>query len=102
MTKQRLLRAIAALGLGLVLVGAPTIANAAPVTPSAPALTTPTTTPTTKDSAPNDGQTRHASYAAREAAAPRAADFKGNGAGIYIGGSTLAVVLVIVLILVLL
>ncbi|HSZ82646.1 MAG TPA: hypothetical protein VLA14_10200 [Polyangia bacterium] len=97
MTKQRLLRAIAALGLGLVLVGAPTIANAAPVAPSAPALTT-----ATKDTTPNDGQPRRASYAAREAAAPHAADFKGNGAGIYIGGSTVAVVLVIVLILVLL
>jgi hypothetical protein len=101
MTKQRLLRAIAALGLGLVLVGAPTIANAAPVTPSAPALATPTES-ITKSSAPNDRQTRRASYAAREAAAPRAADFKGNGAGIYIGGSTVVVVLVIVLILVLL
>jgi hypothetical protein len=98
MTKQRLLRAIAALGLGLVLVGAPTIANAAPVTPSAPALTT----PTTKNNAPNDAQPHRASYAAREAAAPHAADFKGNGAGIYIGGSTVAVVLVVVLILVLL
>jgi hypothetical protein len=97
MTKQRLLRAIAALGLGLVLVGAPTIANATPAPSSAPALSTPK-----PSNAPTDTRTRHASYAAREAAAPRAADFKGNGAGIYIGGSTLAVVLVIVLVLVLL
>jgi hypothetical protein len=97
MTKQRLLRAIAAAGLGLVLVGAPTIANAAPAPSSTPALTTPK-----PSNAPTDTQTRHASYAAREAAAPHAADFKGNGSAIYIGGSTLAVVLVVVLVLVLL
>jgi hypothetical protein len=97
MTKQRLLRAIAALGLGLVLVGAPTIANATPAPSSAPALTAPK-----PGDAPTDAHARRASYGAREAAAPRAADFKGNGAGIYIGGSTLAVVLVVVLILVLL
>jgi len=97
MTKQRLLRAIAALGLGLVLVGAPTIANATPAPSSAPALSTPE-----PSNAPTDTHTRHASYATREAAAPHAADFKGNGAGIYIGGSTLAVVLVVVLIVVLL
>jgi hypothetical protein len=97
MTKQRLLRAIAALGLGLVLVGAPTIANATPDPSSTPALTAPK-----PGAAPADARARHANYATREAAAPRAADFKGNGAGIYIGGSTLAVVLVIVLVLVLL
>jgi hypothetical protein len=95
MTKERLVRAIAALGLGLVLVGAPTIANATP----APAATL--TAPKAHEAAPRE-QPRSASYAAREAAAPHAADFKGNGAGIYIGGSTLAVVLVIVLVLVLL
>jgi hypothetical protein len=95
MTKQRLLRAVAALGLGLVLVGAPTIANAMPASP--PALTTPK-----PSNAPTGEHPRAASYAAREAAAPHAADFKGKGAGIYIGGSTVAVVLVIVLILVLL
>jgi hypothetical protein len=95
MTKQRLLRAIAALGLGLVLVGAPTIANATPApTPTLAA-------PKARDATTRD-QPRSASYAAREAVAPRAADFKGNGAGIYIGGSTLAVVLVVVLVLVLL
>ena len=43
------------------------------------------------------------SYAAREKAAPELANFKGGHvAGIYIGGSTLAVVLLIVLLVVLL
>ena len=98
MTKQRLLRAVAALGLGLVLVGAPTMANATPDdAPTAAALSAPK-----PSHAPTDARARRASYATREAAAPRAADFKGNGAAIYIGGSTLAVVLVVVLILVLL
>lgn len=42
------------------------------------------------------------SYAAREKAAPQLADFKGgDSAGIYIGGSTLAVVLLIVLLVIL-
>ncbi|MEP6652535.1 MAG: hypothetical protein ABJA82_04200 [Myxococcales bacterium] len=42
------------------------------------------------------------SYAAREKAAPQLANFKGgDSAGIYIGGSTLAVVLLIVLLIVL-
>ncbi|HVZ73160.1 MAG TPA: hypothetical protein VHJ20_12355 [Polyangia bacterium] len=45
---------------------------------------------------------RQRDYAAREAASPQTADFQGNGAGIYIGGSTLAVVLLIVLIILLL
>lgn len=43
------------------------------------------------------------SYAAREKAAPQLANFKGgDSTGIYIGGSTLAVVLLIVLLVILL
>ena len=43
------------------------------------------------------------SYAAREQAAPELSDFKaGYGGGLYIGGSTVAVVLLIVLLIVLL
>ena len=41
-------------------------------------------------------------YARRESAAKNLEGFKGGGAGIYIGGSTLAVVLIIVLIIVIL
>ena len=98
MMNQRLSRAIAALGLGLALFGAPAIAAAAPrpATTASPAASD----ATVGDVKPGDARERR--YAAREAASPRAADFKGDGAGIYIGGSTLAVVLVVVLVLVLL
>jgi hypothetical protein len=41
-------------------------------------------------------------YAAREAAATALEQFEGGGVGIYIGGSTLAIVLLIVLLVVLL
>jgi hypothetical protein len=41
-------------------------------------------------------------YAAREAETPQLATFEGGSAGVYIGGSTLAVVLIVVLIVVLL
>ena len=51
---------------------------------------------------PHDTQARQLRYAEREAASPGAKEFKGNGVGIYVGGSTLAVVLVIVLVVVLL
>ncbi|HEY2904126.1 MAG TPA: hypothetical protein VGL59_26295 [Polyangia bacterium] len=40
-------------------------------------------------------------YARREAQAPQIADFKGGEAGVYIGGSTVAVVLLVVLLLIL-
>lgn len=42
------------------------------------------------------------SYAAREQAAPELADFQGGDGRLYIGGSTVAVVLLIVLLIVLL
>ncbi|HEV3031201.1 MAG TPA: hypothetical protein VG319_06135 [Polyangia bacterium] len=99
MTKQTLARWLAALGLGLALVGAPTLAKGAPASttsPTAPAAEGPAAR------ASGDDHDRQLHYAQREAASPRAADFKGNGVGVYIGGSTLAVVLVIVLIVVLL
>jgi hypothetical protein len=90
----------ASLGLGLTLLGAPAFAA------------TPATAGATEQAAPADSKasprparelsTRQTGYAEREAASPRTAEFKGNGAGIYIGGSTLAVVLIIVLIVVLL
>jgi hypothetical protein len=41
-------------------------------------------------------------YAAREAETPQLATFEGGSAGVYIGGSTVAVVLIIVLLVVLL
>lgn len=98
MTKQTLARWLAALGLGLALVGAPTLAKGAPALMPSP--TAPAASPAARAS--GDAHERQLHYCQREAASPRAADFKGNGVGVYIGGSTLAVVLVIVLIVVLL
>ena len=98
MTKEPLARWLAALALGLALIGAPALAHGAPA--STPVLSAGATTPA--EAAPSDGHRRQLRYAEREAASPRAADFKGSGAGIYIGGSTLAVVLIVVLIVVLL
>jgi hypothetical protein len=96
---RRLILWITALVLGVALVGTPALA-ASPRTGSAAAAPAPAVE---SEGAPRPrADTRQARYAARETAAPRAADFKGNGVGIYIGGSTLAVVLVVVLILVLL
>jgi hypothetical protein len=42
-----------------------------------------------------------ADYAAREAAAPALAEFRGGGGGIYIGSSALVVVLLVIIILIL-
>jgi hypothetical protein len=100
MKKTRLGLWAACLALGLTLLGAPAFA-ATPATPdSAPSLGE----TASKDSprAAHEISSRQTGYAQREAANPRTAEFKGNGAGIYIGGSTLAVVLIIVLIVVLL
>jgi hypothetical protein len=97
MTIPNLSRHLAAACFGLALAGAPVIAHAAPVAAPAAATAPATTTPTHGDAA----RASH-DYAAREAAAPQTADFKGQGAGIYIGGSTLAVVLVVVLVVILL
>jgi hypothetical protein len=102
MMNQRLSRTLAALGLGLALVGAPAAAAAKPL---AGTTSSSVSTPAAPEAARGDvklGDAQEHRYAAREAASPRAADFKGGGAGIYIGGSTLAVVLVVVLVLVLL
>ena len=98
MKKHRLGLWLTALALGLTLFGTPAFAAPAaspPSTQSAPAAS-----PTETDGA-SKAPGRASRYAQREAATPRAADFKGNGAGIYIGGSTLAVVLLVVLIVVL-
>ena len=90
----------ACLALGLTLLGAPAFA----ASPAAPDSAASLGAPATKDSPrpAHEIASRQTGYAQREAANPRAAEFKGNGAGIYIGGSTLAVVLIVVLIVVLL
>jgi hypothetical protein len=104
MTFRRLAQSLAAACLGLALAAAPTIAVAAPATPPAAAAPAPRATHEASAARGASDASDEAAdrYAAREAAAPQAAGFKGQGAGIYIGGSTLAVVLVIVLVVVLL
>ena len=98
MSTPRLARFIAVACLGLALSTVPSLANAATTPPPAQ------TAPATKEipSSSSDAHQRQARYAERQAASPRAADFQGKGVGIYIGGSTLAVVLVVVLVVVLL
>ena len=100
MKKNQLGLWAASLGLGLTLLGAPAFA----ATPTTAGATEQTTPADSKDSPrpAREVSTRQTGYAEREAANPRAAEFKGNGAGVYIGGSTLAVVLIVVLIVVLL
>jgi hypothetical protein len=67
-----------------------TAAPAPAVAPLAPAV------PAHSPPSPTD-------YAAREvASAPAVEKFQGGGAGIYIGGSTLAIVLIVVLIIIIL
>jgi hypothetical protein len=93
---KSLSRGFIAACFGLALAVSPVVAHAAPVAPSVHASEQTRTTATVETSP----STR--SYAEREAAAPQTAAFKGQGAGIYIGGSTAAVVLLIVLVVILL
>jgi hypothetical protein len=104
MTKHPVPRLLATLGLGLALVGAPALATAAPAAVAAIGTNGPVKADATTDPAPMraDAHGRKLSYAERDAANVRAADFNGDGSAIYIGGSTLAVVLIVVLVLVLL
>jgi hypothetical protein len=94
-------RWIAAMSLGMFLALAPQLARAEGNVPSAASEVADGTTPPAADSPETAGQ-RELRYARREAATPQAASFKGQGSAIYIGGSTLAIVLIIVLIVVLL
>jgi hypothetical protein len=97
MNTLRFARALAALCLGLALFGAPAFAGTA--SPTQPPVIAPAET---QPARANDLQERQRRYAEREAATPQTRAFKGNGVGVYIGGSTLAVVLVVVLVVVLL
>lgn len=100
MTKHHFMRGFATLCLGVALAAAPAMVSAAPV---APAAADTADTAAKKNAVPTDDpHHRNQSYAERQAENPRTAAFKGNGVGVYIGGSTLAVVLVVVLVVVLL
>lgn len=86
------------------LAGQPVPVAPAPVAPDRPAtapLAAPAAKTTTSSATPSS--TRDRQYAAREAKSPQAAKFKGGeGVGLYIGGSTVAVILFVVLLVVLL
>jgi hypothetical protein len=96
MSTSGIARSIAAACLGLALCGAPTLAHAATAAAHT-AVAAESAAPTSPEARE---RTKH--YAERQAANPQASEFQGKGVGVYIGGSTLAVVLVIVLIVVLL
>ena len=67
-----------------------------------PKATDNTSPPSSAPGTPEEANRQELRYAAREAQSPRLAAFEGGGAGIYISGSALAVVLIVVLLVVLL
>ncbi len=93
-------RWLAAMSLGLFLSLSPQMARA-DARATSPSATEVETTPPAADSQEGASH-RELRYARREATTPQAAAFKGQGRAIYIGGSTLAIVLIVVLIVVLL
>ena len=97
MSTPRITRSIAAACLGLALCGAPALAHAASPTTAADTAAAKETPPLSRDAPEHQRK-----YAERQAANPQASEFQGKGVGVYIGGSTLAVVLIIVLVVVLL
>jgi hypothetical protein len=107
MTKRHLQRWIRSLGLGACLAFAPQIARAdgtpAAGSANAAASARQPNRPVPDAGVPVDGHFVKPSYAEREAQRPQTADFKGGESyGIYIGGSAVAVVLFVVLLVVLL
>ncbi len=80
---------ILALAVALTPAAAPALASAASAPPPAQEVAPTSTHPRADDPA--------ADYAQREAAAQTLEAFTGGGAGVYIGGSTLAIVALIVL-----
>ena len=103
MTKRNLTRWIGSVTLGACLAFAPQLVRAE-TAPAPAALTATSGKPVTPK--PGAGVAREAptqSYAQREARNPSAGNFEGGeSVGIYIGGSAVAVVLAIVLLVVLL
>jgi hypothetical protein len=96
------MRGLLAVAFLAAVVGAPSLAWAG--TPSAP-LAVVQDAPGGRLVAPSavgDPPSEAVGYAAREAAAPELGSFAGGHVGIYIGGSALGVVLVVLLIVILL
>jgi hypothetical protein len=104
MTKGHVQRWIGLLSLGTCLVFAPQIARADTSRPAGPAeLAQQVKRPMPDSGVPVDGNFQKLGYAEREAQQHQTADFKGGeGVAVYIGGSALAVVLFVVLLVVLL
>ena len=102
MTKRRLQRWMATVGLAGGLMLASGMAHAAPDAPvPVEAHDVAPTQPATKTRP--DAKRPELQYAQREAQSPQAAHFKGGeGVGIYVSGGALAVVLVVVVLVVLL
>ncbi len=105
----RRLKAIAILGLGLLLLPAAVNATVLDVPPPAAEQRSgdavkdiPAPAPTGTAAAPAAVAPGTQTYAQREAAAKGLETFEGGGAGIYIGGSTVGIVLVVLLLVVLL
>jgi hypothetical protein len=90
------------MSLGMFLAVAPQMARAEANVVSPSSQTAPTDSTSPAADSPETASKRQLRYAEREAATPQAAEFKGQGSAIYIGGSTLAIILIVVLIVVLL
>ena len=105
MNLDKVKKHIAATVLAVLLLGtAAGQARAAGITaPSAPPPAPVATQTTTDNTATTEeSQARQIQYGQRETQSPQAANFKGGAVGLFIGGSTLAVVLLIVLLVILL
>lgn len=95
------MRALIAVATLLALAGTPSIA-AAQLTREAPvAVGRVPSLPVAVPASSADARADATDYAAREAADPALAEFRGGGGGLYIGGSALTIVLLVLLIVIL-
>lgn len=97
---RKIMPLLLAIFLGVGTVG---VANTAQAAAPASSETAPTNTaPAARQAQPAAASTDTARYAAREKQAGERQDFRGGGAGIYIGGSALTVALIIILAIIIL
>lgn len=104
MTLDKVRQHIAASVLGVLLLGtaAGNARAAEPSVPVAPAPVATQTAPASTAATTDETGAREIQYGQRETQSPQAANFKGGAVGVFIGGSTIAVVLLIVLLVILL
>jgi len=86
----------------LLLAGSPALATGANLQPASPQTSAATADSQSEAKAPAGTVATGDSYAQRETGAKDLEQFSGGGAGIYIGGSTVGVVLLIVLLILIL